>query len=159
MDREISVLGEQVIYHPWRLDSIERRVDMSAHLKTIEAEMQKLFMQGKPRLIGVEGQSGSGKSGFAALLKKAGVDVKIIDVGQLVERVDRRVDISNLLVDPGTTYIIDEMEYVEPCCVVQIQQHIESGGTIVFMAQSRLRIELGIDINWLRLCRNGLYVG
>ncbi len=157
-ERQMTLDGFTVIYHAFEWDKEERKVDFSQALNKLEQVVGDLIHQGKPRLVAIEGASGSGKTGFARLLQHQGVNVKSIDVLSLCENAMTGADISHLLGDRESTYVIDELGYADKNCLPLIKSLVENGGTAVVLAQSRRDLEeldSVLEVKWLKLERSG----
>ena len=89
-----------------------RQSDQTRNLNLIGAALSERRTNGQPHLIGVQGAHGSGKTQLALRLVETGINVRYIDVLQH-HRVTacRAYDIAPLLMDPATTYVIDEAGY------------------------------------------------
>lgn len=149
MEREITIQGTQAIYHAFKYDPNELKVDFSSHLKLIASTMRDLVLADKPRFIGIEGQSGTGKSGLAKVLKEDGVNVIVIDVCALNDKTSQPTDISDYFSDSKATIVIDELSF-DPL----INQHLDQEGTIVALVQSRMDVDLEPEFKWLSMDRN-----
>lgn len=158
MEREITVQGNHAIYHAHRIDPTERKVDFTQHVELLSATVGNLVVTNKPRLIGIVGSTGTGKSGLAKVLKHDGVNVIYIDVYALHEPGSLTADISHLFGDSKATYLIDEFACAEPNCYPVIQEHVEKGGTVVLLVQDKRDIstDLDIDVTWLSMDRKGI---
>ncbi|MDA0152253.1 hypothetical protein OH460_08065 [Vibrio sp. Makdt] len=156
MEREITIQGTQAIYHAFTLDPTDRKVDFSKHLDLISSTMGDLVVANKPRFIGIEGQSGTGKSGLAKVLKEDGVNVVVIDVCALSDKTWQPTDISDYFGDSNATIVIDELGFVDVNCYSLIDQHLEQGGTVVALVQSRMDVDLDSEFGWLSMDRNGI---
>lgn len=156
MEREITIQGTQAIYHAFMLDPTERKVDFSNHLDLISSTMGDLVLASKPRFIGIEGQSGTGKSGLAKVLKEGGVNVVLIDVCALSDKTRQPTDISDYFGDSNATIVIDELGFADVNCYPLINQHLEQGGTVVALVQSRMDVDLDSEFKWLSMDRNGI---
>lgn len=157
MKSDITVQGSVVIYHADQHRPFETKVDFTPHLKLITSTMGDLISKGKPRMICIEGLSGSGKSGLAKLLKNDGVNVTLIDVCAMRNHyVSGPTDISGLFTDKCLTYVIDELGFADKSCYPIIESHLDQGGTVVALVQSQLDISLDAEIAWLKMDRNGI---
>ncbi len=156
MEREITIQGTQAIYHAFTLDPTERKVDFSKHLDLISSTMGDLVVANEPRFIGIEGQSGAGKSGLAKVLKEDGVNVVIIDVCALSDKSPNPTDISSYFGDKTATIVIDELGFADRDCYELINEHLDQGGTIVALVQSRMDVDLEAAKTWLSMDRNGI---
>lgn len=158
MEREITVQGNQAIYHAHRIDPTERKVDFTQHVELLTATVGNLAVTNKPRLIGIVGSTGTGKTGLAKVLKQDGVNVIHINPYSLCEPGSLTTDISHLFGDSKATYLIDDITCAEPNCYPIIQKHVEKGGTVVLLVQDKRDIstDLDIDVTWLSMDRKGI---
>ncbi|PSU31715.1 hypothetical protein [Photobacterium lutimaris] len=156
MEREITIQGTQVIYHAFKHDPSERKVDFTRHLELITSTICDLVLTGKPRFIGIEGQSGSGKSGLAKVLKDDGVNVIVIDVCALRDKTSQPTDISDYFGDGKVTIVIDELGFADCNCYPLINKHLDQGGTVVALVQSKMDVDLEPEFKWLSMDRNGI---
>lgn len=156
---EISVIGNKAIYHATDTLKGDVEVDFTPHLALIERVMANLIAAKDPKLICIEGMSGSGKTGFSKVLGHNGTNVQVIDVCSLHEHSKPRVDISNLISDRNATYVIDETGFMDQECFPLIESHVCSGGKMVVMLQSKrdLCYTLRSKALWLKLDRSGLH--
>lgn len=156
MERDITIQGTQAIYHAFKHDPSERKVDFTRHLELITSTMGDLVLEEKPRFIGIQCHSGTGKSGLAKVLKEDGVNVIVIDVCALSDKTSQPTDISNFFIDSKATIVIDELGFADRNCYPLINQHLAQGGTVVALVQSRMDVDLDLEIKWLSMDRNGI---
>lgn len=158
MEQTLTISGNQVIYHATKYAPKERVVDFSPHMDLITSEMGKLISDGKQRVIGIEGMSGTGKTGLAKLLGHDGVNVKVIDVCSLLERGEFNLDICHLLGDSNAVYVIDELSFTDANCIPLLESHVENDGTLLFLVQDKREVTLKLNVKWMKLSRTGLTV-
>ncbi len=157
MVRKIKVQGTKATYLANKYDPINRRVDFGKHLDVIASSVKDLVSADKPRLIGVAGLSGSGKTGLSKVLEHDGNNVTVIDVCSLRNQFESRLtDITDHLRDTTATYVVDELAFAEHNCYPIIEEHVEQGGIVVFMVQHQSQIELKTEICWLSMDRKGI---
>ncbi len=152
----MEVVGSGVVYKPFPYDPVARNVNFRQHMVTIHSAMADLFQSENPNLLGIEGVSGTGKSGLAVFLAYYGKKTKVINVESLRSDEVPMPDISGLLVDKDITYIIDELGLLGAPSLKAINDHVMQGGIAVVMCQSRHDVAFSCDIKWLKLTRQGL---
>lgn len=119
---------------------ITRHIDQTRNLRLIAGALDYQSAQGKPRLIGIQGVFGSGKTQLASVLVQTGVDVSYVDVLQHRQLTPgRSYDISPLLEDPARTYVIDEAGYADQEGLSEAISAITRRGSTVVMLFQQFR--------------------
>ena len=122
--------------------------------------MGDLVLQGKPKFICIEGQSGSGKTSLSLALASDGVNVKSINTLDELKHAEKAVghhlsqtSIAHLLGDQSVTYVIVELGIASADCAPIIKTHIEQGGVLVALLQDKrdLTFDIGVEPVWFSL--------
>ncbi|MCZ2799126.1 MULTISPECIES: hypothetical protein [Vibrio] len=159
-EERITVEGYKVIHHANQVIPHVRVVDAEPAIKRIESAMGDLVLQGKPKFICIEGQSGSGKTSLSLALTSDGMNVKFISTIEELEKADKSVEhrmfktsIAHLLGDQSVTYVIDELGIADADCAPILKSHLEQGGVLVALLQDKrdLTFDIGIEPVWFRL--------
>ena len=100
MERSISVKGGTAVLHPYPFDTTEKTVNHAANLKLLEIELSYCESRSKPKLIGISGKPGAGKTIFAKVIQANRERSQIIDVESICSNLENKqysCDISDLL--------------------------------------------------------------
>lgn len=159
-ERKITASGTSAIYHTCPLNPTEEIIDFSEHINVISHVLGNMIYNRKPKLIAIEGENRTGKSGLAAVLEADGINVVVINTSQMVDHTNPQpIDISDQITDTICTYVIDDVNNISVDSITAINQLVDAGGTVVIFCQHR--DELRASINnavWLKLDKNGLKI-
>ena len=130
----------------------ETVIDYVAHVNTVKQAL--VFF--KSRLIVIEGAEHSGKSGLARVLNHNFEFSQLIDCTEFMS--DRPVaDITHLIREKKTLYIIDEVDLVSRTGLEKLVQHIIAGGQAIMFLQNRNSLSqdknMGLCTTWFELSR------
>jgi ABC-type uncharacterized transport system ATPase subunit len=117
------------------LDCNELSMDCAVSQLIIEKSLNRCAESGLPRLIGIEGVSGSGKTHLANALADNLDNALLIDMWSLR---NERGNVNKMAIIPDMTnsniaYIIDETGY---CNLDQLNKAIDTSGTFILFFQS-----------------------
>lgn len=153
---DIQVAGNAAIYYSKVNDQETRRVNFSDHMNVLGRTMWDIATQGKAKFIAIEAQTRTGATGFSSVLA-ASDNVTHINVINLRHPYSSDpIDISDLITDSEMTYVIDGLNFAQPDCIPVIEQHVESGGTVVVFVQNKAQLVSHIEPTWLSLTKHGL---
>lgn len=124
---QITVSGQNAIYER---HNYKNSVDFSQHLNVIK---ETLASFNNNVLITIIGSSGSGKSGLAKVIDCNIENTILIDSGKLCDYKHQSLDISSLMTNKDTTYIIDEGAYISKESLTSISNHIKNGSTVIML--------------------------
>ena len=146
-ERPLTIINKgQVIAHAWQHCPKEERFDLSGHLELI-AEVFKA-LAGRPKLICIEGESGSGKTILGQVLCADGTNTEFINIAHYAKEQGQgigEVDISSIMADPSKTYILDEVVYAAPNSLIEaIQRHAQAEGVAVLLIENARDIHPGL---------------
>ncbi len=159
-ERLITASGTSAIYHAWPLNPKEEIIDFADHIKLLSHVLGDMIYNRKPKLIAIEGETGTGKSGLTTVLEADGINVVVINTSQMVDRTNPQpVDISDQITDTICTYVIDDVNNVSVNSITAINRLVKAGGTVVILCQQSDELRASInDAVWLKLDRNGLKI-
>lgn len=136
-ERPLTIQQGQVIAHAWAFNEEEEYLDFSKHLQFIAETMKSL--EDRPKLIGIEGATNSGKTILGNVLSDDGSNVQLINVVQHLKNRAvgaRNVDVSGFISDRSKTYVIDEIGYADMDALsTAVQDHVQNGGVAVLLFQ------------------------
>ena len=156
MEKETSTSGYTALLQASEEDSLFHKIDHALSIKSISAELEKLTSNNLPKLVCIEGVSGSGKTILARVLAATGRNAKYIDVREEYSCNNyNKVDVSAHTKSGSTAYIIDEAA----CCtseslVLFLSHHLEAGGVAVLLCQNSRDLDLPMKGSWFSLSKN-----
>ncbi|WP_447077377.1 hypothetical protein [Vibrio alginolyticus] len=159
-ERKITASSTSAIYHVCPLNPTEEIIDFADHVKVLSHVLAEMIYNRKPKLIAIEGETGTGKSGLASVLEADGINVVVINCSQLIAPTNPEpVDISDQITDTICTYVIDDVDNINMNSITAINRLVEAGGTVVILCQHRddLRAPINNAV-WLKLDKNGLKI-
>lgn len=119
---------------------IIRRIDQTRNLRLIAGALNQRSAQGEPRLIGIQGVFKSGRTQLASVLVQTGANVSFIDVLHPRDlRPGKSYDISPLLLNHRTTYVIDEAGSANQDSLSRAVRSITRRGCTVVMLFQQFR--------------------
>ncbi|MEI8598625.1 hypothetical protein P4S64_16525 [Vibrio sp. M60_M31a] len=68
-ERKITASSTSAIYHVCPLNPTEEIIDFADHVKVLSHVLADMIYNRKPKLIAIEGETGTGKSGLASVLR------------------------------------------------------------------------------------------
>lgn len=159
-ERKITASGTSAIYHTCPLNPTEEIIDFADHIKVLSHVLGDMIYNRKPKLIAIEGENGTGKSGLASVLEADGINVVVINTSQMVDQTNPEpVDISDQITDTICTYVIDDVDNINVNSITAINQLVKVGGAVVILCQHSDKLRASInDAVWLKLDRNGLKI-
>jgi len=130
-------------------------------LELITNEIKARALDGKSKLVLIEGATRSGKTSLAKELESTSKDIIHIDV---VEECKKNgwlaPDITPLLTKKEKTYVVDEAGCCQiPLFLSALKAHLNNGGTAVVMVQSKRDIDFSGEYCsdcWFTLTRESL---
>ncbi len=157
-ERKITASGTSAIYHTCPLNPTEEIIDFTAHVNVLSHILGDMIYNRKPKLIAIEGETGTGKSGLAAVLEADGINVVVINTSQMVDSTNPEpIDISDQITDTICTYVIDDVNNINVNSITAINRLVEAGGTVVILCQPSDELRTSVnDAVWLKIDKNGL---
>ncbi len=107
-ERAITIKGTTATLHAWGDDNNEITLDYTMHVNEISKAIKELEEESLPKIIGIEGDPGSGKSNLAKVLHSSGNNTVLIDVTRLHSENSPYPDLTLAMSNLNKTYIIDE---------------------------------------------------
>jgi len=110
-------------------------IDHSSTLKLIGGLISEADQNGAPKIIGIEGDSGVGKSILAELLTEAGSGDVILVSRDPDSKVREKIGLPPMS-NNSATYIFDEPVFVTDSSLINyVQMLIEGGGVAILMSR------------------------
>ncbi|MEC6816859.1 hypothetical protein VXS05_17720 [Photobacterium toruni] len=127
-------------------------------LKKLCREINTLRANGSHSLIAITARSGGGKSLLAQSLNANIASTCLIDTGEHCHYQHKSLDISPLITNNDTTYIIDDSRYITNDSLTTLFQHTQQGGTIIVLMQHKSDLPLppNVTATWFTLHDNQL---
>lgn len=159
-ERKITASGMSAIYHVSPSHPTEDIIDFAEHINLLSHILANLIYNREPKLIAIEGEIGTGKSGLATVLEADGINVVLINCSQLLDNIHPEpVDISDQITDTICTYVIDDVDTLNSNSITAINQLVKAGGTVVLFCQHRDQLSSPVNnAVWLKLDKNGLTI-
>jgi Cdc6-like AAA superfamily ATPase len=162
-ERPITVNKMRATLHPWVHSSKEIVVNHSANISKISNAISDLEKDSKPKIIGIEGSTGSGKSILAKVLNANANNCQLIDVCSLIDYSADLFELDALEIS-ASTCIIDEASFVQEQSLFNAMEKTAiKNGVLVLLFQTASdfsekikNTELFKDMKCFKLSRDGL---
>ncbi len=160
-ERPMTLNGMKATLHPWFHSSDEIVVDHRINLSKIGNAINELNENSKPKIIGIEGSAGTGKSILAKLLNANAKNCQLIDVCSLMDYSSSSFELPSLN-KTASTFIIDEAGFVQTKSLSKlIEKTIDKNSVLVLLFQTLTDFDVTVknslkDMTFFKLTRDGL---
>jgi len=154
-ERPMTISGETAILHSWIHDNTEKKVNHSRSTSMISDALIRCEKNKKPKIIGIEGSTRSGKTILAKILHSSGSNTELVDVCSLMNNLAERVYLSPVK-DLTKAYIVDEAGFVDSKSLLStVKNLIDKGKVVVLLFQSKKDIDSSIlkNMSYFNLSR------
>lgn len=133
LERPIEIKGTEVLLHPWKRFLMEEKYSYKQQYDLIASIIAEMYSTSNMVPIYIEGETGSGKSVLAQVLKENGNNVEFINGYHSLFTTDD--ELTQMISDTRVTYIIDEAGYLSKQIINLAEEHAKNGGLIILLMQ------------------------